>query len=888
MRAVGRYRLVEQVGRGGAGAVWRALDPSGRRVAVKLLHAGALAGERERQRFAAEVQGLLRVRHPQVATLLDAGSEGGEPFLVLEHVDGQPLAARLEREGPLPPRAAGELVRRLALGLAHCHAQGILHRDLKPENVLLRATTGEPVLIDFGLARDLLVGDSQPGLTAEGTLLGSPGYWAPEQARGERAAIGPWTDVFGLGGVLFAALTGAGPIEAEGLLQALHSLSLPPAPPSSRRPGLPPELDAITLRCLARQPGQRYPDMASLAADLQRWLEGNPRPRAPRRALLGLALGGAGAGALLLTLGRDAPPGGPAPVAGAAAIPSSPVGAASGPTPSPWVVRLRSAREPVPRPAVGPETSGWRQAADDEERAGEVGLSADTLALLEQGAAAGDARAQLALARRLLTNPAAEAQARVDQLLWAASRPPRAEPQAGLILALRLAEREPAAARALLDEAATRTPLAHAPHPDRLWAAAALLALGGPGDLAAAIVLLREREPLGGLPDRGPLAPLFQGLAGAEGWGGPVDPGGAREAWERCLARPGPARAAALTWLRHAAVAGEPGARALVASQGLPRPDPEALDPRDLLALEGLRAVAAPQGELDARGAQRARLEALLELRRSPAAWAREGLPPLRELALDLEPLATWAMARCHLEGWGDTPPRPEPGLAWALVAGLSGPEREGQPWARLAAARVMLFAPGFDPGTTLRWIEPAPGARLADDDRLEAELWLALAAVFGRGRERDLPGGLERAWLAFEEAQQLDLLTGAPRVLPELERRFERAARSDAQAAALRAVLGREETTPAQLRRAARARPATRALLEDAAREALLPSSRTGGRARLELGILLLEEGRPDEARPWLMRAAEDGRTVASAILARLERGEDPAGLFDRSWGED
>ena len=134
----------------------------------------------------------------------------------------------------------------------------MLHRDLKPENVLLRAASGEPVLVDFGLAREVEAHLSRgDALTREGTLLGTPGYWAPEQARGERAAMGPATDVYGLGATLHAALTGAPPQQGETLPELLAALGRDAAPPSAQRPGVPAELDRVVRRCLEREPSRR-------------------------------------------------------------------------------------------------------------------------------------------------------------------------------------------------------------------------------------------------------------------------------------------------------------------------------------------------------------------------------------------------------------------------------------------------------------------------------------------------------------------------------------------------------------------------------------------------------------------------------------------------------
>ena len=264
---VGRYRVEREVARGGMGAVYRAQGPDGRPVALKLLLAGRDATPLQRRRITTEVTTLLRLRHPHLVPLLDAGELEGVPYLVLEWIEGETLAARLERQGPLDPRDAAALVQRLAEALAHCHAQGVLHRDLKPPNVLLRAEDGAPLLTDFGLAKDL-VSEGSLGHTASGQWLGTPGFWPPEQARGELRAVDERSDVYGLGGLLYAALTGAAPQAGETLQEALSALERPAEPPSRRRPGVPAWLDAVCLRALSRDPEARQEGAAELAREL--------------------------------------------------------------------------------------------------------------------------------------------------------------------------------------------------------------------------------------------------------------------------------------------------------------------------------------------------------------------------------------------------------------------------------------------------------------------------------------------------------------------------------------------------------------------------------------------------------------------------------------------
>ncbi|MGE0711641.1 MAG: protein kinase [Planctomycetota bacterium] len=310
---VDRYQLLELLGRGGMGAVYRAWDPGLKReVALKLLEAAGHGAARER--FATEVEALLRLDHPNVVCIHTAGEVAGRPYLIMDLVEGEALAERLER-GPLACRAAAALVRDLARALARAHALGVLHRDLKPDNVLLRAPAGEPVLIDFGLAKDLA--SSHAGPTRSGTFLGTPGYWAPEQARGELAAIGPRTDVYGLGALLYACLTTRAPLEGATLAElAVAAESRAPEPPSSFDPGVDRALEAVCLRCLEKAPGRRCPSAEAVAQELERYLEGKLRPPRPRVPLW------LGAGALAIAAGLLAARGAPSSL-GAGSSPTS-------------------------------------------------------------------------------------------------------------------------------------------------------------------------------------------------------------------------------------------------------------------------------------------------------------------------------------------------------------------------------------------------------------------------------------------------------------------------------------------------------------------------------------------------------------------------------------
>ena len=279
---VGRYRIEREVARGGMGAVFRARDPTGRAVALKLLLAGTAASPAQRRRLVVEVQALLRLRHPGVVELLDAGEHEGVPYLVMEWVEGETLAQRVAREGPLAPLTAAALARRLAQALEHCHAQGVLHRDLKPANVLVRGSDGTPLLTDFGLSKDV-ANESHSAVSRSGVWLGTPGYWSPEQARGELSRIGPRSDVYGLGALLYDLLTGLPPQQGETLQAQLDALDRPPTPPSRHRPGVPAWLDELCLRALAPRPEDRPASMAALTRGLSAGLERGSAPRPGRR-----------------------------------------------------------------------------------------------------------------------------------------------------------------------------------------------------------------------------------------------------------------------------------------------------------------------------------------------------------------------------------------------------------------------------------------------------------------------------------------------------------------------------------------------------------------------------------------------------------------------------
>jgi WD40 repeat protein/tRNA A-37 threonylcarbamoyl transferase component Bud32 len=277
--AVPGYEVLGELGRGGMGVVYKARQfRPNRTVALKMIRAGATAGQAELERFLAEAEAVAHLQHPHIVQLFEFGRHEGLPYFTLEYIGGGSLAQKL-RGTPLPPAEAARLVEQLARAAHYAHQQGIVHRDLKPGNVLL-TEEGTAKVTDFGLAKRVEV-DAR--LTATGEVLGTPSYMAPEQAQGKKE-VGPAADVYALGAVLYECLTGRPPFQGPTALDVLVLVVADePVPPTRLQPGVPRDLETVCLKCLEKQPGRRYTSAEQLAGRLRMFLEGRPIPDRPVR-----------------------------------------------------------------------------------------------------------------------------------------------------------------------------------------------------------------------------------------------------------------------------------------------------------------------------------------------------------------------------------------------------------------------------------------------------------------------------------------------------------------------------------------------------------------------------------------------------------------------------
>jgi serine/threonine protein kinase len=287
------YELLTELGHGGMGSVYKARQQSLKRiVALKVIRAAIQTDPRYLFRFRIEAEATARLQHPNIAQIFEVGQQGDVPYLAMEYVDGGPLSERLAGK-PLPARQAAEMIVTLARAMQYAHEHGVIHRDLKPDNILLSTPTqgsdaqevSSPSslapgtshtlkITDFGLAKFL---EDDTGASVSGTIVGTPNYMAPEQAEGRTQEIGPGTDIYALGAILYELLTGGPPFKGASVLETLEQVRIGDlVPPSRLVAKVSRDLETICLKSLARAPAARYACAGALGDDLDRFLKGEP------------------------------------------------------------------------------------------------------------------------------------------------------------------------------------------------------------------------------------------------------------------------------------------------------------------------------------------------------------------------------------------------------------------------------------------------------------------------------------------------------------------------------------------------------------------------------------------------------------------------------------
>jgi len=273
LRSFGDYTLVKEIARGGMGVVFKARQMKlNRVVALKMILSGQLASAEDVQRFYIEAEAAASLEHPGIVPIYEIGEHDGQHFFSMGFIEGASLDVQV-KQGPMPPAAAATIIHKVAEVIAYAHGQGVIHRDLKPANILLDPA-GDPKVTDFGLAKKT---EDDSRLTGTGQILGTPGYMPPEQASGAADTIGPTADIYSLGAILYALLTGRPPFQSATAMDTLMAvLEQEPVAPCQLNPVLDSDLETICLKCLHKDKNRRYATADALVAELGRYLNGEP------------------------------------------------------------------------------------------------------------------------------------------------------------------------------------------------------------------------------------------------------------------------------------------------------------------------------------------------------------------------------------------------------------------------------------------------------------------------------------------------------------------------------------------------------------------------------------------------------------------------------------
>lgn len=268
---LGDYEILGELGRGGMGVVYKARQVTlGRNVALKMIRSGCLASDIDVQRFHLEAQAAGRLNHPAIVQVYQVGELGGDHFFSMEYIEGETLS-QYSQENKLAPKETAQLLKQIAEAIHFAHDHGVLHRDLKPSNIMLDDDRN-PRITDFGLAKDM---ESEDQLTSTGSALGTPSYMPPEQAQAKRESITARSDIYSLGAILYSLIAGRPPFRAKSLVELLMMvIHDEPTPPRDHNTQCPRDLEAICLKCLEKDPDDRYATAQELADDLTRFLDG--------------------------------------------------------------------------------------------------------------------------------------------------------------------------------------------------------------------------------------------------------------------------------------------------------------------------------------------------------------------------------------------------------------------------------------------------------------------------------------------------------------------------------------------------------------------------------------------------------------------------------------